>query len=92
MIVKAVYLLLKVIVAGVSLLLPAWDPIGIASELETLRTASNTVFGLIRWADWYMPALLVVTLVVAQASASLGMHVWNGVVWVLTKLHVLGGA
>lgn len=71
-------------------LLPEWDPIDVTAPVAAITSFGSVLFGLVGWADWYMPAKLTLTLLsmiyVLQAAA----FGWRALLWVLRILHITG--
>lgn len=91
MILSALLTILETILGALFLLLPDWTPFDITGATEGWESYSPT-FGVLAWTNQYVPisegfALGGLVLTVFAAAFA-----YRSVVWLLTKLHVLGGS
>jgi fermentation-respiration switch protein FrsA (DUF1100 family) len=87
MITDAIFAFFATIASFVVGLLPSMNPPDISSHLSALGPVL-TWFG---WANQYVPLDQVVIVLGIALGAWVTLNVFNGVVWVLTKAHILGG-
>jgi len=70
-------------------LLPSWS-VDTSSAQAAVQAWDG--FGLLGWADHYLPVTEASVLLGVRLTLWAGMHVFELVVWLLTKAHVLGGS
>jgi hypothetical protein len=91
MVVTAIFKLISLIIGGLASFMPSWDPVDFVGITDELTAKAGPLFGFLRWLDWYLP----VTEFIQIAGVVLGLYaaavVYKAVMWLLTKLHVLGG-
>jgi hypothetical protein len=87
----AILTLFRLALKAVQFILPNWAP-DIPGLLAPVLPALTTPFSWLGGANYYLPVAAALVLLVLGLTMWLTSHVYNGVIWVLTKMHVLGGA
>lgn len=77
--------LVGLIPSAASIGLPDFNQFGAA-------VADSRIWQWVGWANWYMPVDLAVTILGARLAVWIVMHGFEFFTWLLTKIHVLGGA
>ena len=91
MITAALLWLFRTILEGLDYLLPSWSPPDVSGSLAPVVSAMADVGSWVAGANYYFPVAesgLALALLVLVWPAGL---LYRGVVWTLTKVHVLGG-
>lgn len=92
MIWSALFELFKVIIAGLKLLLPSWSPVDFVGMTSTvLGGIPSGVTTWLRWTNYYLPASEAAIAVGVLLTLYVALHSYNAIVYVLVKLHILGG-
>jgi len=73
-------------------LLPDWTPYDLSGLVDALDANHWTNGTFLAWLNQYVPIEETVTVSIGFLSLFVAMFVYNQVVWILTKLHVLGGS
>lgn len=91
MIVEAIFNLIRAIIGFIEDELPDWTPVELTDHADSLILAFDRAFDFVAWANLYAPvdeAIIVLGLMIAF---HLGALMTNGIVWILSKLHIAGG-
>lgn len=72
-------------------LLPSWSPFNLGGAGSALASVTSGMISVIDWADFYVPAKLACSLLIGMWVFQAAVYVFNFVVWVATKIHLLGG-
>lgn len=93
MITQALFFLFRQVLDGLDWLLPNWTPPDLQGPVATLIAKSRQVGfpKLLAGANHYLPIRESMLAFVALGAIYLSAITYHGVVWVLTKVHILGG-
>jgi len=87
----AILSIFRLALKAIQFILPDWNP-DIPGFLDVVLPALATPFSWLGGANHYLPVDTGLVLLGLGLTMWLASHVYNGVIWVLTKMHVLGGA
>jgi hypothetical protein len=91
MVTAALLWLFRTVLDGLDVLLPSWSPPDISGTLATALGSIGDVGEFVGGLNWYFPVRETVEAVVILFAAWTAGLLYRGVVWVLTKAHILGG-
>lgn len=84
--------ILKLAVSAITALLPSWSPLDLSGATSAITAQGGTLFGMVAWADQYVPARLLLALVVSYFAIYVASFTVRFFSWLLTKLHIAGGS
>lgn len=93
MIVKAIFALFKLVVGALKLLLPSWTPVDFGGMATTVVGGIPPgVASWLRWSNYYLPSVEIFGAIGILATLYVARHLYEAIIYVLTKIHILGGA
>lgn len=72
-------------------LLPPWTPFDLTGVAGPIASGAGVFFGLVNWADQYAPVKMLLSCITLFITLWAAAHVYRATIWVLSKLHILGG-
>jgi hypothetical protein len=91
MITDAILAVIRTVVSFVVGLFPPWPGFDLATPIAGIFTAIAPHLWFFAWADEYIPLTEALLMLAALVAIWLGAHVVTLTIWLLSKLHVLGG-
>lgn len=72
--------------------LPSWSSLDINGAVDVVLLKVAPYLGLVGWIDNYFPLHEAFTLAALLLGLWVAAHIYQGVIWFLSKMHILGAS